>query len=235
MKHIMMGYKGKKQTKAETLNVRYLNGKARQLLALILGGSLIFGMTGAGAYAVGMQKGGGAGPEVIEAEAETTVREKGAKTTEGSVEETVYVIAGADGTTEKVIVSDWMKGEDGEDTYTQENLEKELPVEMAVSFRLDGKKMTAEEMAGKSGKVTMRFDYTNRQYEDVEIGGEKKRIYVPFVMVTGMVLDNERFTNVEVSNGKVINDGDRTIVAGRGSRKAWSWTGKRSSFPIMWK
>lgn len=214
MKHIMMEYKGKKQTKAEKLNVRYLNGKAKQLLALILGGSLIFGMTGAGAYAAGMRRGGEAGPQVIGIEEEKTARQKDSKPVEGSMEETVYVIAGADGTTEKVIVSDWMKGEDGEDIYTQENLEKELPVEMAVSFQLDGKKVAAEEMAGKSGKLIMRFDYTNRQYEDVEIGGEKKRIYVPFIMVTGMVLDNERFTNVEVSNGKVINDGDRTIVAG---------------------
>ena len=216
MRHIVE-YKNKKNKSVEHLNVRYLNGRAKQLVAWILGGSLVFGMTGAGAYAAGMRKGEGSGPQVIEAEtADAGAKDTGSVGTKegGSVEETVYVLAGADGTPQKIIVSDLMKDAGGEDSYTQEDLQKELPVDMAVSFKLDGRPVAAEDMAGKSGKVTMRFDYTNRQYEDVEINGEKKRVYVPFVMVTGMILDNERFTNVEVSNGKVLNDGDRTIVAG---------------------
>lgn len=37
---------------------------------------------------------------------------------------------------------------------------------------------------------------------------------VPFVMLTGMILDNNRFSHIEVSNGKVINDGNRSVVMG---------------------
>ena len=48
----------------------------------------------------------------------------------------------------------------------------------------------------------------------VEIDGQQEKIYVPFVMLTGMILDNENFRDIQVSNGKLINDGDRTIVAG---------------------
>lgn len=215
MRHIVE-YKNKKLKGVEHLNVRYLNGKSKQLLAWVLGGSLVFGMTGAGAYAAGMRNGEGFGPQVTLTETAQTEEKAGAGQTEagGSVEETVYVLAGADGTAQKIIVSDLMKHTGGEDTYTQETLQKELPVEMAVSFKLDGKPVAAKDIAGKSGKVTMRFDYTNKQYRDVEIGGETKRVYVPFVMMTGMMLDNERFSDVEVSNGRVINDGDRTIVAG---------------------
>ena len=33
-------------------------------------------------------------------------------------------------------------------------------------------------------------------------------------MLSGMILDDDKFKNVEVSNGKAINDGTRTIVAG---------------------
>lgn len=33
-------------------------------------------------------------------------------------------------------------------------------------------------------------------------------------MLTGLMLDNDVFSNVSVTNGKIINDGDRTIVAG---------------------
>ena len=60
----------------------------------------------------------------------------------------------------------------------------------------------------------MTFNYTNRQCEEVKIGDKKEKIYVPFVMLTGMMLDNEKFTNVTVSNGKVLNDGSHTYVAG---------------------
>ena len=102
----------------------------------------------------------------------------------------------------------------GNDIYYQGTIEKELPVNLSVSYKLDGKTISADELLGKSGKVSLRFDYKNKQYETVKINGKEEKIYVPFVMLTGMLLDNNTFSNVEVSNGKVINDGDRTIVLG---------------------
>ncbi len=167
-----------------------------------------------------------------------------------SKEETVYVLTAADGSVQKIIVSDWIKntlgnqtikdiseleklesvkdeldyttGEsnekiwnaDGGDIYYQGNIEKDLPVAVKVTYLLDGKEISPRELAGKSGKVTIRFDYTNTRYEEVEIDGEKTKIYVPFAMMTGMILDNEVFTNVEVTNGRLMNDGDRTVVTG---------------------
>ena len=167
-----------------------------------------------------------------------------------SKDETVYVLAGADGSVKKIIVSDWIKNQlgsatvtdksdlnnienvkgdesysvngdnmkvwdaQGNDIYYQGDIQKELPVGMSVSYTLDGKTISADELAGKSGKVTIRFDYDNRQYETVQINGTNQRIYVPFAMLTGMILDNDCFSNVQVSNGKLVNDGDRTVVAG---------------------
>ena len=55
--------------------------------------------------------------------------------------------------------------------------------------------------AGKSGEVTIRFDYTNHQYELLEIDGKQEKIYVPFAMLTGLMLDNDVFTNVSVVDG----------------------------------
>lgn len=103
---------------------------------------------------------------------------------------------------------------DGADIYYQGTISKELPVDLKVSYKLDGKAVSADEIAGKSGKATIRFDYVNKQYSEVTIDGKTEKIYVPFVMLTGLMLDNDVFTNVEVSNGKLINDGDRTVVAG---------------------
>ena len=165
-------------------------------------------------------------------------------------DETVYVLARADGSVEKIIVSDWVQNTQGGDTihdvtrltdienvkgretctlggdntcvwdakgndiYYQGSIDQELPVSVAVSYTLDGQPVSPEDLTGKSGRVSIRFDYTNRQYELVDIGGRQEKIYVPFAMLTGMVLDNDVFSNVSVSNGKLVNDGDRTIVAG---------------------
>lgn len=102
----------------------------------------------------------------------------------------------------------------GNDIYYQGNIQKELPVGLSVRYYLDGKSVSPEELKGKSGKVTIRFDYENRQYETVQINGANQRIYVPFAMLTGMILDNDTFQNVQITNGKLVNDGDRTVVMG---------------------
>ena len=62
--------------------------------------------------------------------------------------------------------------------------------------------------------MTIRFDYENKQKEKVLVGEQEEELYVPFVVLTGLVLDNDHFRNVEVSGGRVINDGERTLVMG---------------------
>lgn len=102
----------------------------------------------------------------------------------------------------------------GNDIYYQGTSEKELPVSMTVSYLLDGNTISAEELAGKSGKVTIHIDYTNHQKQTVTVDGVEKSVYVPFAMVTGMILDNNIFTNVQVSNANIVNDGDKSVVVG---------------------
>ncbi len=167
-----------------------------------------------------------------------------------SKDETVYVIAGADGSTQDIIVSDWIKNAmssasirdetelsnivnvkgtesflqtanapgiwdaGGNDIYYQGSIEKELPVDMKITYSLNGSPISPEELAGKSGHVTMRFTYTNNQKQKVLVKEEQQEMYVPFMVLTTMMLDNEKFHNVEVSSGKVINDGEHLMVAG---------------------
>lgn len=102
----------------------------------------------------------------------------------------------------------------GNDIYYQGTIEKELPVDLTIKYILDGKEVSAGELAGKSGRLTMRFEYTNNEKRTVKINGEDTEIYVPFAVLTGMILNNDVFKNVEVSNGKLINDGDKSVVAG---------------------
>ena len=102
----------------------------------------------------------------------------------------------------------------GNDIYYQGNIEKDPPVTVSVTYTLDGKEVTPEELAGKSGKVTIHYDYTNNQYEYADINGVRTKIYVPFAAVTGMILDDEIFRNIEITEGKLINDGGMTVAVG---------------------
>lgn len=102
----------------------------------------------------------------------------------------------------------------GQDLYYQGSIEKALPVDMTVTYQMDDQTVTPGQIAGKSGHVTIRFDYENRQYEMVEIDGTEEKIYVPFAMLTGLLLDSDRFSNVTVSNGKLFCDGSHTAVVG---------------------
>ena len=102
----------------------------------------------------------------------------------------------------------------GSDIYYRGNTDRELPVSVSISYQLDGEDISVADLVGKSGHVTIRFDYENHQYETVELNGKSEKIYVPFAVVTGMLLDNGSFRNVEVTNGKLVNDGDRTAVVG---------------------
>lgn len=102
---------------------------------------------------------------------------------------------------------------DGNDIYYQGTTDKATPVTQKVTYYLDGKEITPEELAGKSGKVTIRFDYTNNEKVKTTIAGKEEEICVPFVAMTGIAFDDS-FKNIEVSNGKVISDGNNNIVVG---------------------
>lgn len=101
----------------------------------------------------------------------------------------------------------------GNDIYYQGTTQKELPVEVKVTYTLDGKKVSAKEIAGKSGKVTIRMDYENKEKAVAVIDGKEEEIAVPFTAVSGMILP-ESFTNIKVKNGKVVSDGKNQMVIG---------------------
>ena len=220
-----------------------MKNRATKFISLALCAVVLFAAVGTFVFALT-----GEGKESEDENQETTIN--ASAEAETSKDETVYVLAGADGTVQKIIVSDWIKNamaadslEDktelsdienikgdesftlggdnscvwdaqGNDIYYQGNIEKELPVQMSVCYTLDGQAIAPEALAGQSGHVTIRFDYQNMQYEEVLLDGKTEKIYVPFTMLTGMLLDTEVFRNVTISNGKLINDGDRIAVVG---------------------
>ncbi len=105
----------------------------------------------------------------------------------------------------------WQAG--GEDIFYRGTTSKELPITERLTYYLDGVEVKPEELAGKSGKVTIRFDYENHAKAKVKINGKKEDIYVPFTVVSGMVL-GDGFRNVHVNNGKILSDGNKVTVVG---------------------
>ncbi|MDD5867722.1 MAG: hypothetical protein PUC75_08870, partial [Lachnospiraceae bacterium] len=103
---------------------------------------------------------------------------------------------------------------DGKDVFYQGKTKSQLPVGVKVSYKLDGKDIEPEDLAGKSGKVTIRFDYTNTAKTDVTVDGQNKEMTVPFAMISGMILPSDHFSNITVTNGKVVSDADNNIVMG---------------------
>lgn len=103
---------------------------------------------------------------------------------------------------------------DKKDIYYQGESQKDLPIECNVRYQLDGKEVTAEEILGKSGHVKITIQYTNKEEHMVNINGRQQKMYTPFVVVAGTVLPNDKNKNIEISNGKVINDGSKAMVMG---------------------
>lgn len=101
----------------------------------------------------------------------------------------------------------------GQDIYYRGTTDKEMPISEKVTYYLDGTKIAPKDLAGKSGKVTIRFDYTNHAKTTTKINGKKADIYVPFTVVSGMVLD-EGFRNVRVNNGRILSDGNKIAIIG---------------------
>ena len=232
--------------------IKWIKKHLPKVLSAAMTMTILCCTVGVTAYSAGVEKNApaAAAAAATETAPKAKTADAAADSKRFSKEETVYVIAGADGTPQKVIVSDWIKnpqkaktiadksdlkdientkgdetytinekklvewGADGNDIYYKGTSSEQLPVGVSIRYELDGAPIAPKDLGGKSGRLKMTFSYTNRQAEEVTINGKKEKIYVPFVMLTGMMLDNEKAGNVTVSNGKVINDGSRTYVAG---------------------
>ncbi len=161
--------------------------------------------------------------------------------TEIEKDESVYVITDSTGAQNEVIVSDHLKNgpqldkiEDksdlkdienvkgdetfkqsgekltwnagGNDIYYQGKTTKEVPVTLNVKYYLDGQEVSGKELDGKSGNVTIRIKYENNS----SVNGTK----VPFIVMTGFIVEDDCMKNITVDHGKVIDDGEKQIVVG---------------------
>lgn len=103
---------------------------------------------------------------------------------------------------------------DGRDIHYEGKTDKELPVTVTFTYELDGKEIKPEDLAGKTGHLKIHVTYENRAVTTKKINGKTEKLYSPFMMITGMILSTDNFSNVTVDNGKVVEDDSRNIVLG---------------------
>ena len=102
----------------------------------------------------------------------------------------------------------------GNDIYYQGNTDKELPLDCTIKYELNGEEIAPNDLIGKSGSVKITIEYTNKEERFVNINGKNEKMYVPFVVMAGTMLDNTKMKNIEVTNGKVLDNGQKTVVVG---------------------
>ena len=112
-------------------------------------------------------------------------------------DETVYIITDADGNANKSFVNN-----------TLNTSGEMMPVSVKVSYFLDGAEVKASEIAGKAGHVKVKFDYYVHKFN----GGK----LIPFVTITGVKLDEKKFNNIKLENGKIVSENEGILAIGYG-------------------
>ena len=102
----------------------------------------------------------------------------------------------------------------GDDIHYEGTSTEELPVNVKISYTLDGKSIQPEDLSGKSGKLGIRFDYKNTTEENVTINGEEMTSPVPFAVISAMILPEDTASNIQVTNGKIFTMNDQSVVVG---------------------
>lgn len=102
----------------------------------------------------------------------------------------------------------------GEDIYYKGTGDAALPVSVQIRYYLDDQPVSPEKLAGRSGKVRIRFDYENNTSETAVISGKELTVPVPFAVFSAILLPSDTFYNVEVTNGKILSMQNQNIAIG---------------------
>lgn len=102
---------------------------------------------------------------------------------------------------------------EGKDIYYQGNTNEEQPLDISIKYFLNDKELSSDEIRGKSGNVKIKINLENKMKNRVKVNGKYETLYTPFVVMAGTIIDSDNNTNINATNGRVVNTGDKNIVA----------------------
>ena len=100
------------------------------------------------------------------------------------------------------------------ETSNGEEKNEDMPIDTSIKYYLDENEISIDDLKGKSGKVKIEINFTNKDKKTETIDGKQVTMYTPYIVACGTILDNEKFSNVTISSGKVIDNGSNSVVLG---------------------
>ena len=105
----------------------------------------------------------------------------------------------------------------GNEIFYQGTIEKDLPITTEITYYLNGEKIEESKLKNKKGNIKIEIKFTNTDSHDVYVNGRSQTLYTPFVVTLGTVMQNKNISNLEISNGKILNTGSKNFVVGLSS------------------
>lgn len=101
----------------------------------------------------------------------------------------------------------------GSEVYYQGTPNEESPIDINIKYYLNDKEISAKKIKGKKGNVKIRISLTNKTRNTVNINGYLEELPTPFVLMAGTIIDTDNNSNIHVTNGRVVNNGGKSVLA----------------------
>ena len=145
-----------------------------------------------------------------------------------TVSEHLYSASGLSGVTDKTTLTDIQNTEsdaeftqNGEelvwntedtDVYYKGNTDKALPIDVQVTYALDGQEAALEDIIGKSGHLTVTVALKNNETGTVNVNGADRTIVTPLITAVGVILGGDA-SNVTAEHGMVESAAKSSVAA----------------------
>ena len=145
-----------------------------------------------------------------------------------TVSEHLYSASGLSGVTDKTTLTDIQNTEsdaeftqNGEelvwntndtDVYYKGNTDKALPIDVKVTYALDGQEAALEDIIGKSGHLTVTVNLKNNETGTVNVNGKDRTIVTPLITAVGVILGGDA-SNVTAEHGMIESAAKSSVAA----------------------
>ena len=145
-----------------------------------------------------------------------------------TVSEHLYSASGLSGVTDKTTLTDIQNTEsdaeftqNGEelvwntedtDVYYKGNTDKALPIDVQVTYALDGQEAALEDLIGKSGHLTVTVALKNNETGTVNVNGKDRTIVTPLITAVGVILGGDA-SNVTAEHGMIESAAKSSVAA----------------------
>ena len=98
------------------------------------------------------------------------------------------------------------------DVYYKGNTDKALPIDVKVTYALDGQEAALEDIIGKSGHLTVTVNLKNNETDTVNVNGKDRTIVTPLITAVGVILGGDA-SNVTAEHGMVESAAKSSVAA----------------------